>query len=149
MGVQKSNSQLNTFAHVRFGHGFITLAIQVVDSNTTCGVAFSSSKDQFNRKLGREIATARLKADNDDSKVYRFNFILNKTMRFGENVRRELWRWLVERRHKYNYTAVNGIIRCENEIRNVTLPRWCVAELEKMAWGTQAAEDQFVAVTVK
>ena len=69
---------INTFMHYRkfdrkgqiMARGGMTLAIQVDGSQVTVALAECGRKDNFNRKLGRQIASGRLSAGKESSHVH-------------------------------------------------------------------------------
>lgn len=78
---------METFAHPVIGKGRATLAIRVKDGVISCGVAWSSIRDQFCRAKGRNLATPRLNTENpkdDANKAFFMEGPFNEDRKIAE-----------------------------------------------------------------
>jgi hypothetical protein len=124
----------NTFVHTDLGNGHATLAIrETMAANNTgiieVGVAFCSPNEQFNRRIGRTIASGRLNAKrrfyaivprNTDIKLKTQAEAMLHQLLDGENV-------VFESVKGFGWQANGGMFSQPDMIREtakVQLPRW-------------------------
>jgi hypothetical protein len=132
-----------SFCHTPFGDGHITMSYYQNEADQIiCGLSFCSPNDQFCRKIGREKAKFR-RTHEGAWNGYRFQFTRNREMRFGEQLRLELWNFLKQLVLSSNYTPYAGDYKTDEE-RGKSIPRWVMDELRIRQFDHHNSEKSFL-----